>query len=501
MCGIFCTIGPNAVAITKTGLEKLRHRGPDQQNIWSKEALTLGFTRLAINGLQSKQEIIHQHKHLVGVFNAEVYNHRELAHDLGQASGYGADTQVILPLFEKYGAQMINQIDGFYSGVIFDAEAGRMFWCKDVVGKKPLFFAKNADHLFLTSETKALPKVLDLEPLPVGFGEIDLMTQSVRMLCSHSVTNLETDQRGWMQLFENAVRKRLQNNETKRAGIFLSGGIDSSIIAMLAEKFKDDIEILYYSLGNADSQDHPYVQTLLDYLKIAPERHRFIPLPQGKALKSIIEAVVCDTESYNPSIVSNGIGTWLLSQAAQTDDLKVVLTGDGADEVFLGYWGNLRPSDDWQGKRRLVLETLHMTEMRRVDMTSMAHSIEIRCPFLDRALLSKAQTLDYNDLYCQQDGKLICKKLLRDLFSHILPDEIVRRSKLPFDRGSGLQKCVWQLCTENGCTEKDFLKEIWIENFQHSLEDFMDYDWFRSYPAFDDDIDKRGRRYSCHTAQ
>ena len=495
MCGIFCTLGRDALARTGAGLEKLRHRGPDQESIWSaQEDVAIGFARLAINGRRKPKATFHQYKNLVGVFNAEIYNHLALAEKLGWTGDDPIDTEVILPLFEKYQMQMIDQIDGFYAGIIYNMQTKELFWCKDSVGKKPLFLAADKNHLYLTSEAKALPNIIDLQPLPLGIGKIGLENGATHLKHRCTSKNLPGDQLEWMSLFESAVLKRLKNNDTNKAGIFLSGGIDSAIISALAEKNKGDMHIHYYALADQESPDYSYICDVLEYLKIPPARYRFIPPPSRTDTETLIKKVIYATESYNPSIISNGMGTFLLSQAAREDGVKVVLSGDGADEVFCGYW-DLKKTDNWKETRAKALEYLHMTELRRVDLASMAHSVEVRCPFLDLAIISKAQTLQYKDLFLSDGNKIMRKKILRDLFSHMLPDQVISRGKLPFDRGSGLQENICKFCNDKRFSEESFFKNIWHQKFQDNLGKLCGLEWFWSYPLFDEAIKKRGDKY------
>ena len=197
----------------------------------------------------------------------------------------------------------------------------------------------------------------------------------------------------------------------------------------------------------------------------------------------MIDKVLYATESYNPSIISNGLATYLLAQAAYMKGLKVVLTGEGADELFAGYHEQLS-EQEWQITRTKLITDMHFTELRRLDKCSMAHSIEARCPFLDRTVKRVADDLEHKQFYIPGHNKIA----LRDAFRHLLPVEIANRKKTSFDVGSGIRKLVVDYLTRNGNTEIAELKEIWQATFTYDVDD----PYFFSYPTFDSAIAKRG---------
>jgi len=221
-----------------------------------------------------------------------------------------------------------------------------------------------------------------------------------------------------------------------------------------------------------------------------------IELPSKKEFISIIKQVVYHTESYNPSIISNGIGTYILSKQAHEDGIKVVLTGDGADEMFMGYYDQdtLEESSVWRENHKNLINDLVTTELRRVDLTSMASSIEIRCPFLDRDIYNLVETFNYEDLFGNSKDKLN-KNILRKFFKEELPKEIYSRKKVSFDVGSGLQKMMVDICREKEISEKDYLKSIWNDFFQKTLSQCRFDSYFYAYPAFDEVIPFRGKKY------
>jgi asparagine synthase (glutamine-hydrolysing) len=205
-------------------------------------------------------------------------------------------------------------------------------------------------------------------------------------------------------------------------------------------------------------------------------------------LPDLINKVVYHTESYNPSIISNGLATFLLSRAAYKDGLKVVLSGDGADELFCGYPLS-KNALDWFEKKKELIENMHFTELRRLDLASMANTIEIRCPFLDRMVYAASLDCTLNDLIIENNEELKGKYILREIFKNDLPKEILERNKMSFDVGSGIRKLVVESLSGYEKIERMALKPILEKYFQSSI---ISDDYFHAYPIFDNSIDKRG---------
>lgn len=459
MCGIICSTSEISV-----NLQKIAHRGPDGIDIFMTDELFFGFTRLSINDKTNLGMQPFIYKSYIGLFNGEIYNHKSLINKYNLSTRSHSDMEIVLPLFDKIGNDILHELDGFYSGVIFDKETKAMFVIKDFIGKKPLFLGRSNRHSFITSELKAFDNIEEFHIIPQGISSVTDM-HTLTLLQSH-VINKTTE--GLEDLLEMAVKKRIPEDPF---GVFLSGGLDSSIISLLALKYSSNIS--FYSLGDEKSTDYAKTSLLSSSLNIDVT---FIPIPSKQELKTIIEQVVYHTESYNPSIISNGVGTYLLSKQAHQDSLKVVLSGDGADEVFCGY--DICERDE--NVKKQLMHDLHFTELRRVDNAAMAHSLEIRMPFLDKAVVDCSYTLNKE--------LLKGKKILKQLYKDRLPTEIIERSKLSFDRGSGLRSKVVSILTENGLSEREALYKIWNDFFTRK-----DHKYYSSYPSFDKYIDSRKR--------
>lgn len=474
MCGIVLLYGDNAKKNISASLTKLSHRGPDDQHCWTNGQLAIGFVRLAINDESTAGRQPYNAGEMIGAINGEIYNADALAKQYHLTLKSECDTHVVAPLFTEIGNKVLAELDGFYSGVIYQSDTQTLYLLRDHIGKKPLFYGRADNNLFVVSELKALQNIEWFEQVPLGISQLELTSGKLKQIAEHP--ELVTTKPNLAMAMEKAVIKRLPKQPV---GVFLSGGLDSSIIAALAQQYNQNIT--YFVLGNPDSPDIEMVNKLVNHLGIT--RVNYIPLPTGQELPTLIAKIVYATESYNPSIISNGLATYLLAEAAQKEGLKVVLTGEGADELFAGYHERLS-ENEWQLTRSNLINDMRFTELRRLDNCSMANSIEARCPFLDRTVKSIADTLEHKNFYSYDQNKVA----LRSTFGHLLPVEIAERKKTSFDVGSGIRKLVVDYLTRNDNTEIAELKKIWSQTFTHDAEK----SYFFSYPTFDSAIAKRG---------
>lgn len=479
MCGVLFLHGPAAGERVAEAILKLRHRGPDDTVVWTEGRSALGFTRLAITDTSKAglQPFVHGSR--VGAFNGEVFNHAELIERHGLEVGGTCDVRVILPLYERMGANIIDELDGFYSGVILGDDQASVTCLRDQMGKKPLIVGRTGTEVFITSELKAVDPVEWFATVPMGVSRVDLRSGEVSMVRPHVPQPVESD---LVQLLGNAVAKRIPP-EGQPVGLFLSGGLDSSIVAAIASRFRDNIR--YYCLARRDAPDLEYTRLLCDSLGLRDVR--VVELPSAEELPRLLDQVVYATESYNPSIVSNGLGTYLLSSAVQADGVRIVLTGEGADELFGGYH-RFAAGDPWRETRDRLLGDMHFTELRRLDAGSMACGVEARCPFLDRQMVSYAMSLGHSDLYAETTAGRINKVALRRAFADALPDAVIGRQKTSFDVGSGLRREVVEYLRRRGRTEREELRDLWTRLFcsDHA------HPYFHEYPMFDHAIDVRG---------
>lgn len=478
MCGIVFLKGVNAANRIGSCIDKLQHRGPDDINIWENHSVAMGFARLAINGVGSDGLQPQIHGDWISSINGEIYNYKELIDRYDFLKDSCNDTCIVLPLFEKLGNAFIDIIDGFYSAVFYNRESQELIVLRDFMGKKPLFFGQSNSEFFVISELKALDSIDWFEQVPMGLSLIDL--DALEIIKTHYHQPKKPENNLFLTL-QKSVKKRLPIPEQKM-GVFLSGGLDSSIIASIVAKHHKNVT--YFTLGEKDSADHIMVDKVVKSLGLTSVIT--VPTPTSEELEAYISSVVYTTESYNPSIVSNGLATYLLAQAAKREGIKVVLTGEGADEIFGGYFKHLK-SDDLINIRKQLIMDMHFTELRRLDLCSMAHGVETRCPYLDSDVLALSDYLGYEEVF--RDG--LNKIILRDNFRNELPIEIIERPKMSFDVGSGIRAMVVKYLRSNGRSEREELYDIWRSHFSYKSR----HRYFYCYPVFDDAIDFRGIKH------
>ena len=478
MCGIIFLYGASAGERVSTCIDQLKHRGPDDIQTWIHDKVALGFARLAINGKEDIGKQPYFQYDWIAVVNGEIYNHKKLNFDYKLKVDSSNDTNVVLPLFNKLGPPLIHELDGFYAGLFFNRTTSELYVIRDYMGKKPLFFGSSDKQFFITSELKAVGNVDWFKSVPKGITRIDIVSKKIIEVVKHklkaSINDIVTS-------LYNAVEKRLPE-VTVPIGLFLSGGLDSSIIAAIVSKYRKDA--ICFILGGKDNPDYGMAIKVAKSLGL--DDVRTINVSSGEEFEKDLKSVVYTTESFNPSIVSNGLATYLLAQAAKAAGLKIVLTGEGADELFGGYYSSLQP-DEFQSRREQLISDMYFTELRRLDLSTMAHSIEARCPFLDKEIVSLSTDVSFSDIYSEGANKVI----LREKFRNLLPQEVIDRPKMSFDVGSGIRGEVVQYLRRNGKSEREELYNIWKCWFEYMPTD----KYFESYPVFDAAIDVRE---SCH---
>lgn len=477
MCGLIVLAGKQSYQCISTLTERLKHRGPDQQTIYRDTDFVMGFQRLAINGdaIEGRQPF--EHQGWLSVVNGEIYNYRTLnrMYELGENN---CDTAIVLPLYLKLNAQIIEVLDGFFAAVFVNPARTEAICLRDPMGKKPLFVGVSNGMTFITSELKSVDSIEWFKALPKGVSSVNLVTAEIT-----------TIQKAPSRVTQINVREALTQSVSKRlpaqgqpVGIFLSGGLDSSIIASIASTMRDDI--VYFTLGDSKSQDLGAVRTVVNYLQL--KNVIVVPLPSSDEIPDLISETVYTTESYNPSIISNGLATYLLARAAKELGIKVVLTGEGADELFGGYH-QFSEHEPWQETRERLIQDMTFTELRRLDLACMAHGLEPRCPFLDSTVKAVSDGMGFSELYANGQNKA----KLRAAFEGVLPHRVLYRKKISCDVGSGMRGVVVRYLKRNGRSEREELLAIWKQHFRFDHRSH----YFHAYPVFDTVIDIRSETH------
>lgn len=379
-------------------------------------------------------------------YNGEVYNFRSLRSELaalGHELRSDSDTEVILEAFLEWGEQAVHRLRGEFAFAVVDRAADRVYLARDPLGVKPLYWSRCGGHLHVASELKALVPVggpvSEVPPGHHGWGSpiqdpaitayVDLLTLGDD---DEPITDVGEAARLVRAALEESIRIRLDTDLT--VGVILSGGLDSTLTLLHVREMHP--RCVAFTIGTPGSDDVSYARRVTRELGVD---HEIIELaPRDIRLSHIREAIrLSELTEYGDVI--NAVVSRPLFARVHSCGVKVVLCGDGSDELFGGYEMYRQP--DLALRQRLFqhkLRNLGRTELQRVDRTSMGQSVETRVPFLDLALVRLAMRLPIE--LKLRDGQ--DKWILRHAFADILPDYVRQRPKNPLSHSSGLHERV-----------------------------------------------------------
>ncbi|HEY1640279.1 MAG TPA: asparagine synthase-related protein [Streptosporangiaceae bacterium] len=377
-------------------------------------------------------------------YNGELFNYRDLRAELialGQPLRGGGDTEIVLAAFAQWGEQAVTRFRGEFALAIAEPAAGRAYLARDGVGVKPLYWARAGGRLHIASEIKALTglgtRIGEVPPGHHGWADagsgpqlrpfLDLMALGAS---AEPVTDPDEAAKLVRAAFEDSVRVRVDTDLP--VGVILSGGLDSSLTLLHVRDMHPDC--VAFTIGAPGSEDLSYARRLCADLCVP---HEVIELAPGQIGLPAIRRAIAMSELTEYGDIINAVVSVPLFRRIREAGIKVVLTGDGSDELFGGYPMYHRTSPD--AARRLFLHkiaNLGRTELQRVDRTSMGHAVEARVPFLDLALVELAMRLPM-DLKVR-DGQE--KWIVREAFADVLPAYIRERPKNPMSHSSGLHE-------------------------------------------------------------
>ena len=417
-------------------LARLAHRGPDDRGRHLNGDVTLAHARLAIVDPSGGAQPLVDDTGASVVANCEIYNHLDLRRELPGLNS-GSDAAVLLPLYHRQGPDMFGLLDGMFAVVIADGE-GRLVAGRDPLGIKPLYQAHRGTDVAFASEMKALSGWEHVSTVPPGHSWTQYgVTPFYRLpepsldgdLEQPAIEHWSTELR---RALEGAVVKRLMSDVP--LGTFLSGGIDSSIVTALAARHMPGLET--FALGFEGSADIEAARSVADHLGT---NHHEVVVSENEPAE-VLSEVLYYLESWDRDLVRSSLPTYLVARFAARA-VKVVLTGEGADELFAGYRYHRDYADypaTLQKELHRSVGTMHDSNLQRVDRMTMAHSLEARVPFLDPAVVEVAMQIPAAlKLRRDASGRLVEKWILRRAFEDLLPQEVVWRTKSQFDEGSG----------------------------------------------------------------
>lgn len=490
MCGFTVSL-INSVNETTSGVvgSDIAARGPDAINSKLVQIgelnLLIEFAHLFITEPKTYQPL--EAEQYLLVLNGEIYNHEELFDGGERVKGSINDTQNFFLHILKHGLEnTLQKANGMYAGILINKNSGKCIAFTDHIGKKPLLIWENATGWHISTgidksyidESSRLLRVL--KP---SIYEIELKSGKVSEVLTHK--HQPAPQMNLKNLLQSAVIARVPKNLP--FAVALSGGLDSAILASIIET-QLCLSPEYFVVGEKLPAT---VTDLALHLGIDDRRIKLIKPSINKDLRTLLAETCAVVKSYNPSIISNGMATMMLSNAIRDAGYKVLISGEGADEFFCGYQAMYNGKNCPDKMRLELVADLHFTELRRLDLISSHFGLEARCPFLDRRVTQFALSEPANH-HCNIDTKT-GKLMLRELYRGLLPSSIVDAHKEPFDITSGLQKKVITILKSLDQSERVALKVIFRKAMGEGA--IFNHDYFSKYPAFDEMIDKRDKKY------
>ncbi len=424
---------------------KIRHRGPDWSGIYCGPRAVLSHERLSIVDPQSGgQPLYSPDGRLVLAVNGEIYNHRELRRELAGEYDFrtGSDCEVILPLYRKYGAGLLDRLNGIFAFALYDIERDEYLIARDPVGVIPLYIGWDADErCYVASELKALEGVCNvIRPFEPGHYRWSREGKTTRWYTRdwfdyEAVEQGDADPAALRSALEAAVRRQLMSDVPY--GVLLSGGLDSSIISAVAKRFADRrIEtegrdgawwpcLHSFAVGLKGAPDLRAARKVADHIGTVHHEIHYTVQEGLDALRDVIYHI----ETYDVTTVRASTPMYLLARVIKSMGVKMVLSGEGADEIFGGYLYFHKAPDARAFHEETVrkIGRLHQYDCLRANKSLAAWGIEGRVPFLDTEFLDTAMRIA-PEAKRPRNGR-IEKWILRKAFEDLLPPEIVWRQK------------------------------------------------------------------------
>jgi len=465
MCGIAGVLQQPASDDVKRMVEKITHRGPDGHGVKELSLATLGHTRLAILDIEGGTQPMGFEDTWIA-FNGEIYNYRELQKkylpELKMKTH--SDTEVVLHLYRKLGVDFVKHLDGMFAFVIY--QNGEFMLVRDPLGIKPLYFGANLDNktIYFASELKALKDhVTSIHEFPAGHWQHSQQGWNQYYQIEQTIQPFRGTEIDALPLIrstlKDAVQKRLLADVP--VGVSLSGGLDSSIVSMLACEGTEQLHS--FAVGVEGSEDLPASQQMAKFLNTKHHQLIYTSEDMVKALPDVLYYL----ETFDPALVRSAIPNYFLAKLA-SEHVKVFLTGEGADELYAGYeyLSEFTNPEALQQEMIDITESLHNTNLQRADRMSMAFGLEARVPFLDVESVSLA--LSFPAAW-KLHNERVPKHLLRQAFVNDLPENIVNRPKQKFSKGAGSSDLIAEdkISVAEFESESKRLKKEWNYNMQN----------------------------------
>lgn len=458
MCGIVCAfdvkestdiLRPQLLEMSK----KVRHRGPDWSGIYADKKTILAHERLAIvDPASGKQPLFNEKGNLVLAANGEIYNHRELRRQFEGKYNFQteSDCEIILALYQEKGIDFLDEMNGIFGFAIYDSEKDEYFIARDHMGIIPLYMGWDKNGTFyVASELKALEGVCTkIELFPPGHylhsndGELK-QWYSRDWMEYDAVKDNQTSIDELKEALEAAIHRQLMSDVPY--GVLLSGGLDSSITSAVAKKYSQKRiesgdtkdawwpQLHSFSVGLEGSPDLAAAQIVADHIGTVHHEIKFTIQEGLDAIKDVIY----NLETYDITTIRASTPMYLMARVIKSMGIKMVLSGEGADELFGGYLYFHKAPNDKEFHEETVrkLSKLHMYDCLRANKSLAAWGIEGRVPFLDKEFIDVAMRINPKDKMI--NGERMEKWVIRKAFEDMLPESVAWRQKEQFSDGVG----------------------------------------------------------------
>ena len=458
MCGITCAfdlkqksnvLRPQILSMSR----KLRHRGPDWSGIFSNENAIMAHERLAIvDPISGNQPLYSENNDAVLAINGEIYNHLDLKKDFKDKYKFKTDSdcEIILALYKDSGISFIEKLNGIFAFALYDIKKDEYLIARDHIGIVPLYIGWGEKGTFyVASELKALDEYcVKIEIFPPGHyysskeGSLKMWYRR-KWDQSNSLENEKKIITKLKKSLEQSVKQQLMTDVPY--GVLLSGGLDSSIIAAVAKKYsKKRIEtnnsldawwpkLHSFAIGLEGSPDLSAAKIVAKHIDSV---HHEIIFTLQEGLDAIND-VIYSLETYDVTTVRASTPMYLMARVIKSMGIKMVLSGEGADEIFGGYlyFHKAPNASEFHEETIRKIKSLHLYDCLRANKSMAAWGVEARVPFLDKDFIDVAMAI--NPKNKMVDSNNMEKLILRKAFEEYLPKEILYRQKEQFSDGVG----------------------------------------------------------------
>ena len=481
--------------------QKIRHRGPDWSGIYCGKTAILAHERLSIVDPESgKQPLFSVDGKQILAVNGEIYNHKEIRkrYEGKYAFQTGSDCEVILALYRDKGIDFLEDISGIFAFALYDEENDSFLIARDQIGVIPLYIGYDSDgKVYVASELKALEGQCErYEPFLPGhyyWSKDPGMKRWYKRdwFDYDAVKDNPASSEDIRQALRNAVKKQMMSDVPY--GVLLSGGLDSSVISAITQSYSERrIEdnsqtkawwprLHSFAVGLKGAPDLAKARMVADHIGTVHHEINYTIQEGLDAIRDVIYFI----ETYDVTTVRASTPMYLLARVIKSMGIKMVLSGEGADEIFGGYlYFHKAPSaEEFHKETVRKLSKLYLYDCLRANKSLAAWGVEGRVPFLDKEFLDVAMRTNPAAKMCP--GKTMEKRIVREAFSDMLPEEIVWRQKEQFSDGVGyswidtLKKMTEELVTDEQmahaaerfpintpmCKEEYYYRSIFEEHF------------------------------------